>query len=524
MPSLNPSRKLMTGKRCLLLLTFAVVIFTNHYASGQAGYNPKNQDSLVSPWGTKFLRHLPKNYSPSTPVPMLLYLHGGASIGSNLSILTNPTSSDKAPPQLIATGNWPDTRPFIVISPQLKRNNNIPNYNDQEWDPDSVNEVLEYVKTLFSIDANRIYLTGMSLGGAACWSYAAAYPSKVAAFVPISGKTDTTQACILKDIPIWAFHGSNDNLVDPPYTIGMVNAVTACAGAYKPKLNLLQVRTHEGWNEVWNGSDGYPVFDWMVQFTKNNFSNKPAFVTAGADLRLLQRSGATHIYGEYFDFDGNVTTVAWSQISGPAITLNTTNPNFLEFTNAPAGDYEFELRVTDNLGLQSFARMKLQIVSSIGSEAAVTDLILMNGGTNANIGNLSDGYIINKTTLGTTQFNVSALTAGSALSVVFRVNGDQNVRTPGSPFLIRKQVSSPEWVIANGDYNICVTPFKQTAGRGAPGISQCFKVTVTDQVVVIKTFYSKPGTDISILSNWGINTDGSGTSPLSFATDEQSFI
>ncbi|HTJ50086.1 MAG TPA: hypothetical protein VL443_11565, partial [Cyclobacteriaceae bacterium] len=47
---------------------------------------------------------------------------------------------------------------------------------------------------------------------------------------------------------------------------------------------------------------------------------------------------------------------------------------------------------------------------------------------------------------------------------------------------------------------------------------------VTDQVVVIKTFYSKPGTDISILSNWGINTDGSGTSPLSFATDEQSFI
>ncbi|HEY8934344.1 MAG TPA: hypothetical protein VIM65_03955, partial [Cyclobacteriaceae bacterium] len=44
------------------------------------------------------------------------------------------------------------------------------------------------------------------------------------------------------------------------------------------------------------------------------------------------------------------------------------------------------------------------------------------------------------------------------------------------------------------------------------------------QAVVIKTFYSKPGTDISSLSNWGSNTDGSGTSPLSFATAEQSFI
>jgi poly(3-hydroxybutyrate) depolymerase len=522
MPSLFPSRKLMAG-RCLPLI-FIIVVFANHQASAQV-YDPKNQNAHVSPWGTKFLCHLPKNYVASTPVPMLLYLHGGASIGNDLSILINPTSSDKAPPQLIATGNWPaDTRPFIVISPQLRRNKNIPNYNDQEWNPDSVNEVLEYVKTLYSIDANRIYLTGMSLGGAACWSYAAAYPSKVAAFVPISGKTDITQACILKDIPIWAFHGSNDNLVDPPYTIDMVNAVTACAGVYKPKLNLLNTKAHEGWNEVWNGTDGYPVFDWMLQFTKNNFTNKPAFVTAGADLRLLQRTGTTHIYGEYFDFDGSVTTAAWSQISGPAITLNTSNPSFLEFTNAPAGDYEFELRITDNLGLQSFDRMKLQIVSSVGSEAAVTDLVLMNGGTNANIGNLSDGYIINKTTLGTTQFNVNALATGGAVSVIFRVNGDQNVRIPGSPFLIRKQVSSPEWVIANGDYNICATPYTQNAGKGLPGISQCFKVTVTDQVVVIKTFYSKPGTDISSLSNWGTNTDGSGTSPLSFATAEQSFI
>lgn len=507
----------MTRRRYVFLI-FVVVLFV---LSSLTGYSQQGQ--YVTPGGTKYFLYTPPGYNPATTsYPLLLCLLGGAEIGDDLSIMLG-TSSPRSPAWLIDRNMWPN-RPFIVVTPQLKRDPSIPKYNDQEWPMEKVDSVLEYVRTTHNIDPNRMYLTGISLGGAACWNYAATFPGKVAAIVPMSGKTNVAQACSLTDIPIWAFHGENDGLVEPHFTVEMIDAINACpSGDYKPHLNLLHARGHEGWNEIFTGTDGYDIYTWLLQFTKNSTANVPPYVYAGVDKKILVRSEPFHITGEYFDPDGTITNVLWTQTSGTALTLENTNSKTLKITGLVAGTFEFQLQVTDNSGVQRGDQVVLQVFNSVPANTrAVTDLILLNGGTNQDIGSLSEGYVINSSSLD--EINIRAVVTGpTGGSVRFRVNSDQDTRTVNrnQPLYIVPQRDAAEWTIANGEYTICATPYSGNAGAGTAEITQCFRVTVTDQV--LKNYYSKPGSNISSLSSWGSNPDGSGAAPVSFTAAQQVF-
>jgi predicted peptidase len=167
----------------------------------------------------------------------------------------------------------------VIIAPHLKRDPSIA-LNSQEWPPELIDEVIEDAIAEYNIDPDKIYVTGISLGAAGTWNYAAAYPSRVAAIVPISGKTPLGDACTFKDIPIWAFHGGNDDAVFPTWSGDIVNAINACSGkSYTPKLNILHAMAHEGWNMVYDGSHKYDIYSWMAMFTKGNNSNHAPFVS-----------------------------------------------------------------------------------------------------------------------------------------------------------------------------------------------------------------------------------------------------
>src|SRR5690606_13064970 len=108
--------------------------------------------------------------------PLMIFLHGLGEIGSNLDQLLN-----YGPPKLIRWGDWPASRPFVVISPQT------PSSFGGSWNPDLVNEVIDQVVARYRIDESRIYVTGTSLGGNGTWNYATKYPDRAAAIVPICG-------------------------------------------------------------------------------------------------------------------------------------------------------------------------------------------------------------------------------------------------------------------------------------------------------------------------------------------------
>jgi predicted esterase len=483
------------GKHGILAVTFFIALLfqlNDLYAQ---------QVARTSSAGTKMWVYTPPAYSSGTArYPVLIFLHGGGEIGDDLTKLTTNTSH-QFPPKLISTNQWNTSLPFIVVSPQLKRDTRVSNPNDQEWPAAYIDEVIEYVKRTYRVDTYKIYLTGISSGGAGCWNYGAAYPAKVAALNPISGKSDQTKACLLKNIPVWAFHGENDALVPNKFSIDMVNAIKACNGTYKPRLNLMYTKSHEGWNELYNGIGGYNLYAWFLKFKKGSTANITPYVNAGIDNTILLRTGYHHIAGDFFDWNGSISTIRWTQTAGTALSLAGTNTAFLRLGALKNGTYEFQLSVTDNNGAVSTDRIKLFVVSPVSSPA-VTSLILMNGRSNTDIEVMKEGMVINKTTLGTTEFNVRANVSSGVASVRFRVNADQATRTVNAPpYLIKKQTSAPEWVPTNGTCVICATPYPQTGGRGTPGISLCYKVTFSQSTTsgrIAATAVSQPDDAITI--------------------------
>jgi len=520
------SRVVLHFQRWLLGVTSFCIVFFCTAINSDAQQADGTQVEYQTASGLKYLVYIPSGYNANTSAsyPLLIYLHGGGDINDayDISQLTGPTPH-WAPPWLIAHSQWPSSRPFIVVSPLLKRDPAVPNFNDQTWPMDVVDGLVELLKTNYRVNANKIYFTGMSLGAAGCWSYAGVHPEKVAGLLVFSGNTDLSTACTVANVPVWAFHGVEDGFVLPVKTTAMIDAINACPGPYKAHLNLLFGRNHEGWNEVYNLKMGYQVFDWLLQFSKNDASNKAPYVYLGQDQMIMMRSGSYYLSAEYFDADGTITSVNWTQTSGATLPIESDSEHkLLKIKSLAIGTFTFQLSVTDNSGNTSSASINVQVVSST-SNPIVTNITLYNGDSNQPIVNLSDDIIINKATIGAAKFNLQATVVGTAHSTQFNTNADQytSYKSGDAPYTIVNQ-----WTLLTipitGVYNICATAYPGWNGyEGTQGVRQCFKASFYNQPV--QTFYPKAGMDISQLSSWGTNTNGSGTAPGSFSGDFQNF-
>src|SRR5205823_1518709 len=156
-----------------------------------------------------YLLYLPPTYPVEQKEwPLLVFLHGSGERGNDLNLVKK-----HGPPKLIEEGKQ---FPFIVVSPQAPR---------RGWDPDSLNALLDDLLVKFHVDKNRVYLTGLSMGGSGTWSLAAAHPEKFAAIVPICGAGDPDEAEKLKDLPTWIFHGAKDTDVSVRRFDEMVKAL-----------------------------------------------------------------------------------------------------------------------------------------------------------------------------------------------------------------------------------------------------------------------------------------------------------
>ena len=81
------------------------------------------------------------------------------------------------------------------------------------WDPAQIVELIEHVSKRLSVNRERIYLTGYSMGGYGTWATACYEPDRFAAIVPLCGGGNVEQAERLRNLPIWAFRGDKDNVV-----------------------------------------------------------------------------------------------------------------------------------------------------------------------------------------------------------------------------------------------------------------------------------------------------------------------
>lgn len=157
-----------------------------------------------------YLLSLPEGYSQNgEAVPLLLFLHGAGERGNDLDKV-----KAWGPPKLIAEGV---SLPFIVVSPQCPEG--------QRWDVYALKQLIDQIIVNYNVDRNRIYLTGLSMGGFGTWAMAAAFPEYFAAIAPICGGGDPLSAYRMKNIPCWVFHGKKDPVVAEKYSADMVDAL-----------------------------------------------------------------------------------------------------------------------------------------------------------------------------------------------------------------------------------------------------------------------------------------------------------
>lgn len=168
--------------------------------------------------------------------PLMIFLHGSGERGSDLAQVTK-----WGPPHVVAA--HPGT-PLLIVSPQLPAGSN--------WDVVTLDRLLADIRKRYRVDDARIYLTGLSLGGMATWRWALARPTLFAAIAPVAARTPTEEACRLRDLPIWAFHGDDDTPVPMRGNVDMVDAVRACGGTIKPRLTIYPATNHNSWTPAYD--------------------------------------------------------------------------------------------------------------------------------------------------------------------------------------------------------------------------------------------------------------------------------
>ena len=116
----------------------------------------------------------------------------------------------------------------------------------------------------FPIDKNRIYLTGLSMGGYGTWNLLAEKPDLFAAGMPICGGGDVKTAEKLVKIPLWVFHGDKDNAVKVELSRNMVKALEEAGG--KPKYTEYAGVGHDSWTKTYADEK---VLDWLFAQKKD---------------------------------------------------------------------------------------------------------------------------------------------------------------------------------------------------------------------------------------------------------------
>ena len=194
----------------------------------------------------RYLLALPDGYKAEEgrKWPLIIFLHGAGERGTNLETLKK-----HGPPKLIAAGQNFEA---IVASLQC-----LP---QQIWNPHGVKALTdELIKTL-RVDADRVYLTGLSMGGFATWETALDYPDTYAAIVPICGGAGVrfVMAERIKHLPVWIFHGARDPVVEPSYSKKMFDALTKVGG--NVKLTMYPDAMHDSWTAAYNDPE---LWKWM---------------------------------------------------------------------------------------------------------------------------------------------------------------------------------------------------------------------------------------------------------------------
>ncbi len=165
-----------------------------------------------------YLSYLPPNYdAKSGKHPLVIFLHGKGELGDSkttLNALTKhgPFKLIKKDPKIFAEAN------AVVLAPQGLK-------SDNWWRWEKLDDFLKHALKEYKVDKDRIYLTGLSMGGGGTWIMASRHPKTFAAIVPICGAARPGKDIEIGKAPVWAFHSQDDKVVSVYHTEDWLNTL-----------------------------------------------------------------------------------------------------------------------------------------------------------------------------------------------------------------------------------------------------------------------------------------------------------
>lgn len=196
----------------------------------------------------KYVLFVPHDYKGDKPYPVILFLHGA---GERAGGKKQPVEVGIGP----AVKKREKDFPCLVIFPQAEKT-----WRAGSADAKRALDILAEIEKEYKIDTRRVYLSGLSMGGAGTWSLAIAQPDKWAAIVPICGGGDVSKAATLKDLPCWCFCGDADRPATVEGLHKMIAAIKKAGG--DPKYTEYPGVGHNSWDRAYGTKE---LYDWLFQ-------------------------------------------------------------------------------------------------------------------------------------------------------------------------------------------------------------------------------------------------------------------
>ena len=193
-----------------------------------------------------YVKYLPKDYDENKKYPLVFFLHGAGERGNDLDVACRH-------------GFMKHVRergkeyPFIIIGPQCPAGKYWGCYTE------SLLAFLDYICESLPIDMDRVYLTGLSMGGTGTWMLAMADAERFAAIAPICGSGIYWFGESLTEVPIMVYHGDCDDVVPIENSMEMIKSVNRRGG--NAEIKVLKGVYHNAWDFAYDGDE---LYTWLL--------------------------------------------------------------------------------------------------------------------------------------------------------------------------------------------------------------------------------------------------------------------
>jgi predicted peptidase len=232
----------MTKYVCL-----SIALLVTMFSIAQTDVTGKIKTESKAKHELSYALHRPENTKEKKP--LIIFLHGSGEKGTDIEKVKVHG------PFKYLKNNELDA---YVLAPQCPEK--------EYWDSEVLYQLILKIQKENTIDSNRIYLTGLSMGGWGAWNLAFAHPEMFAALVPIAGFVDRVpmiENCKIATIPIKIFHGLVDDAVDVNYSIAIYRKLKPCNSNIS--LTIFDDAGHDSWTRVYDDKE---IYDWMFQQIK----------------------------------------------------------------------------------------------------------------------------------------------------------------------------------------------------------------------------------------------------------------